>query len=184
MLKTELNSKSIWTRIEELRQNDLDLLAPKFKEAVEKALDELDGRSIRVGTVVVPLDVVVFETARTNELQQIYYSQGTTKAKTAENSWHFYGLAIDIISRYYEWFDNANARRIWPKEEDRFEAARNWFLAAGAFFEEQGCRLGAKWKHPDMPHIQWGKCRDTPDKAPEIYHEHGLEAVWKAVGAE
>lgn len=183
MIKTELNGINVWLRIEELRQRDLNLLAPKFKDAVEAAVAEIAGRSIRIGTIVVPLDVVIFETARTNELQQIYYSQGTSKAKTAEKSWHYYGLAIDVISQRYEWFDNKFAKETWPNRIERMAAAEKWFLAVGGFFEEQGCKLGAKWKHQDLPHIQWGRCKDSPDDAIEIYKTKGLQAVWEAVKA-
>lgn len=183
MLKTELNGLSIWKRIAELRQNDLELLAPKFEAAVRNALAELEGRHTKIGDVEVALDVIVFETARTNELQEIYYAQGTSNAKTAEKSWHFYGLAIDVISRRFEWFGNKEAKLVWADDRERMFAAERWFKAVGGFFEARGCSLGAKWGKPDLPHIQWGKCKKSPDDAPEIYRTKGLEAVWRAVGA-
>lgn len=183
-MKHELNAnKSIWTRIAELRQNDIDLLAPKFAEAVTKSLADLKGRHVKIGALEIPLDVVVFETARSNELQQIYFMQGTSNARTAEHSWHFYGLAIDVISRRFEWFGNAEAKKVWPDEVSRFAAAEKWFMTVGGFFEVHGCKLGAKWKRQDLPHIQWGNMPDSPNKAPEIYRTKGLEAVWRTVKA-
>jgi hypothetical protein len=183
MLKGELNGKSIWTRIDELRQRDLNLLAPKFKLAVEKSLVDLAGRSTLMGSKSIPLDVLVFETARTNELQEIYYQQGTSNAKDAFHSWHFYGLAIDVISKKYEWFGNKAAKIEWPNDLERMKMAEKWFLTVGGFFEANGCKLGAKWKRADYPHIQWGLCADSPHEAPELYREQGVQAVWEAVRA-
>lgn len=182
MLKTELNASSVWARIAELRQNDINLLAPKFKQVVLDSLDDLKGKSVKIGDLEVDLDVVVFETKRTNELQRIYYSQGTTNAKTAERSWHFYGLAIDIISHRYEWFDNEQAKRSWPNETKRFSAGSKWFLAAGNYFEKRGCSLGSKWEHPDSPHIQWPK-KKSPNEEAGIYYAEGLDKIWDSLGA-
>lgn len=180
MNKIELNSTSVWTKIAALRQRNMNLLAPKFKLAVEDALEEMRGRSIAIGSKVIPLDVIVFETARSNELQEIYFSQGTTKAKTAEHSWHYYRLAIDCISAKYEWFDNAAAKSEWPNKIDRLAAGEKWFHAMAGFFKAHNCSAGADWSNPDMPHIQWLRCeKSPPDSTIQLLRDHDINAVWE-----
>jgi hypothetical protein len=184
----------VWSRIASLRQNSLDLLAPAMRAAVVAVLKRAHGRVVHVtlssGLVdVAPLDPVVFETLRSDELQRIYYAEGTTNAPTAETSWHFYGLAIDTISIEYEWFDNAAARKRWPLERDRETVSDAWFRAMAEIGKQLELDAGIDWPtRPDAPHLQWGRCSASPHDAPGIYHTagcglRGRQEVWKAVGA-
>lgn len=181
--KLALSDRDIWKVIEALRINKTDGLAPKFREALINGMADMRGRVIKLGAIVVDLDWYIFETNRTNELQKIYYEQGTTNAQTAEKSWHYYGLAVDGISQRFKWFDTPAARVIWPKDTEREAYAAAWFLECGSFFEKYGCKLGAKWRKPDYPHVQWGNMADSPRMAPILKAEGGDERVWKAVGA-
>lgn len=182
MLKDEIPtaSSSIWTRIKTLRTDDIGLLAPKMREAVLALLE--DAKSVGdVGGV--PFDPDVFETWRPDELQRIYFQQGTTKASTAIYGWHFFGLAVDIISTSREW-----------------SVPEAWWQTLAHLAQKHGLDAGYHWKHPDKPHLQWGYCKPSPsDAARELYfgtpdwkgkpvlesdaHRRGLARVWSAVSA-
>jgi hypothetical protein len=144
---------------------NLSELAPAFRAAVEAALAECHARG---------LDAFVFEARRTNERQAWLYQQGRTRggvivtqAQSSLYSWHGYGLAVDVISRSKEW-----------------DAPESWWDAVAAIFERHGCTAGRRWKSPDSPHMQFGKCRVSPsDRARELYRLYGLPAVWREVGA-
>lgn len=153
--------ESIWTTIARLRQRDVACLAPKFREAVEAALCACRGAG---------LDAYVFESCRTNELQAIYFQQGASKAQTALRSWHFYGLAVDVISRESQW-------AAWDDPA--------WSRGVVAAFKRQGCDWGGDWtSFRDLPHFQWGRCKPSPsDTAITLYRSGGVPAVWRAVGA-
>ena len=151
-------------------QNDLGLLAPKFRAAVEAALKRCADRGY---------DASVFETYRSDELQKIYYARGRTvipPTRTVTNapdnlrSWHGYGLAVDVISRQHHWS---------PPKGDA------WFREVAAIFKEDGLiKWGGDWTKPDMPHFQWGQCKPSPSTtAQALIKSDGMEAVWKAVGA-
>ena len=147
--------------------HDLSLLAPRFRAAVERALAACAQQG---------LDAVVYEGYRTPELQALYWARGrtiipptrpVTYAPTNLYSWHGYGLAVDVIHRTDHW--------------DRPES---WFRAVAECFTLQGCRWGGDWKKPDLPHLQWGRCKPSPsDEARRILAADGLEAVWRAVQA-
>lgn len=173
----------IWKRIELLRIDSFAGLAPKFREAIVAGMNDMKGNSIRLGGILVDLDWYVFETIRLDELQQIYYAQGTTKAKTADYSWHKYGLAVDGISQRFKWFNTPAARVIWSNASKREGYALEWFLRCGEYFEKHGCKLGARWKSKDLPHVYWGKCRPTPVTAPLLWRLGGNIRVWREVGA-
>jgi hypothetical protein len=85
------------------RTDRMDLLAPLFRRAVEAAIAECRSSG---------LAAKVFETYRPNALQAIYYARGrTVKPPTAPvthaisnlNSWHGYGLAVDVIHETEHW---------------------------------------------------------------------------------
>ena len=185
MLKHEVNAATnIWARIAELRINDLDALAPKFRVALEAALEDCKDETVIVPDGYIPLDVLAFETIRTNELQGIYFQQKTTKAETAERSWHLYGLACDCISGSYEWFTGAAAKRRWPDKEVREKVALAWFMKFGGIAKRHGLKWGGDWARRDMPHVYWGLCRDTPSLISiNARKAGGNEAVWKLVRA-
>jgi hypothetical protein len=184
MLKVEIPTKapSIWVRIANLRINSLDSLAPIMRARTEDYLED----AVRIKTVNGEIfDPIVFETARVDELQQIYFDQGTTKAATAIYGWHFYGLAIDVISKSKEW-----------------SVKTSWWRANAALMRAHGIDPGFDWNNPDEPHGQFGTLRKSPsDLARTLYfgtahwqgmktfapddprHMRGLRRVWKAVGA-
>jgi peptidoglycan L-alanyl-D-glutamate endopeptidase CwlK len=147
--------------------NSLDTLAPKFRQAVEKAIADCAARN---------LDAMVYEAYRSQELQSLYYCRGrtiipphSTVTNAASNlfSWHGYGLAVDVISRSREW--------------DRPES---WFAQVAECFRANGCRWGGEWKMKDLPHFQWGLCKPSPsDRARELISTVGLRGVWEAVNA-
>jgi hypothetical protein len=156
--------------------SSLDGLPPKMRSAVEAALKECNDER---------LDAVVYESHRSDELQRIYWARGrrqtpdgkwevvdpdavVTHAPSAEYGWHFFWLAVDVISASMRW-----------------DVPESWRSQVTAIFKRHGLDAGADWPHPDAPHYQWGECRTSPsDRARSLYAEGGLEAVWKAVGAE
>jgi D-alanyl-D-alanine carboxypeptidase-like protein len=148
-------------------RRDLNLLAPLFREAVERALRDCRARG---------LDAYVYETYRTNELQALYYARGrtvipplrrVTNAASNLYSWHGYGLAVDVISKAYGW-----------------NRPESWFADVARSFKDQGCRWGGEWTAKDLPHFQWGRCKPSPsDLARQLLRDGGAEAVWSAVRA-
>lgn len=147
--------------------SDLDLLAPKFRAAVEQAL----ALCKQAG-----LDAVVYEAYRSDELQALYFARGRTQVPPTDTvtnarsnlfSWHGYGLAVDVIHAKLEW-----------------GAPRAWFENVARCFRQCGCRWGGEWTKPDLPHFQWGLCKASPsDVARDLITSRGVQAVWDAVGA-
>lgn len=148
---------------------DLMKLAPQFRVAVEKAIEQCNA---------IGLDAYVYEAHRSEELQAAYYERGrtvkppdkpVTNAKSALYSWHIFGLAVDVISRAHGWNP---------------PGGEGWFERVAAIFDANGCRWGGHWKQRDLPHFQWRLCKPSPsDEARRLYHEGGVRAVWDAVGA-
>lgn len=152
---------------ETLVVRSLDGLAPKFRAAVEAALAECQEKN---------LDAIVYESLRSDELQKLYYARGRTEippdytvtnAKSAQYSWHFFGLGVDVISKSKRW-----------------DVSDDWRAKVSAIFTHHMCAAGAYWPHPDYPHYQWYLCRRSPsDEARRLYAQGGLPAVWRAVQA-
>jgi peptidoglycan L-alanyl-D-glutamate endopeptidase CwlK len=150
---------------------DLNLLAPKFKAAVELAIADCNAQNPS-------LEAMVYEGFRSQELQAIYYARGrtvippthtVTNAPTSLFSWHGYGLAVDVVHRRFFWT---------PPEGEA------WFRKVAAIFKQHGCSWGGDWKHADTPHFQWGRCKPSPsDQARKLMATGGVQAVWQAVGA-
>jgi len=146
---------------------DLGLLAPVFRAAVEQAIAGCQARGI---------DAYVYEAYRSAELQALYYARGrtvvpptkpVTYAATNLQSWHGYGLAVDVISRGHGW-----------------DEPESWFADVAETFREFGCRWGGEWTQKDLPHFQWGGCKPSPSAAArEFLMAGGLPAVWTEVGA-
>jgi hypothetical protein len=184
MLKVELPVKapSVWVRIANLRIKSLDNLAPIMRTRVDNYLAD----AAKIKTVNgEKFDPIVFETARVDELQQIYFEQKTTKARTAIYGWHFYWLAIDVISKSKEW-----------------SVSEAWWELNASIMRRHGIDPGHDWNSPDDPHGQFGTLKKSPsDLARTLYfgtphwqgmktfapddprHMRGLKRVWKAVGA-
>lgn len=142
---------------------NLSSLAPAFHVAVTKVLEQMG-------------DAIVSEGLRTFERQSYLYGFGreyddgrgiVTNADSHLTSWHGYGLAVDVI----------HATRHW-------DAGAKWFRLLGEVGKAHGLDWGGDWHHPDLPHLQWGKCKDSPsDEARRLYSIGGNAAVWKAVAA-
>lgn len=190
MLKVDIpeQAPSIWKRIIELRTNDVNKLAPKMKQAVL----EFEGRLAEVDHIVVcrsgrPLEItfdpIRFETARADELQKIYYQQGTTNAPTAIYGWHFFGLASDYISKSRGW-----------------SVPAEWWAKMADIAEASGLASGYRWNSKDEPHVYLKGIKKSPsDATREAYfntknwlglpvlsgqaHLDGLMRVWKITGA-
>lgn len=145
----------------------LGLLAPRMRLAVENALARCEGLSIQA---------VVYESYRTEKLQQVYYARGrtvkpperpVTNAATSLHSWHGFGLAVDVIHRTKRW-DMPDA----------------WFSAVAAIFAKHGMSWGGNWRTKDLPHFQWSTCPASPtDEHRRLFREGGLAAVWANVKA-
>lgn len=144
-------------------------LAPLFRGKVEQLLNRFS-------------DGVVRESLRTDKRQQWLWGFGrlydddrgiVTNAKTCRTSWHFYGLAVDIVHKSLG--DDAPGA-FWS---ELVRHAHELGLVNGVDFLPSG-RFG-----PDRPHIQWGApMRHSPSShAYALYLTGGFQAVWKAVGA-
>jgi hypothetical protein len=148
-------------------ERSLDVLAPLFRAAVERVLTRLQGG----------LPELPFETLRTAARQEYLYGFGrdyddgrgvVTNAADFDTSWHGYGLAIDIVE----------------KSANPWGAPDSFWNDLGAAAEAEGLVWGGRWKHPDRPHLQWGKCPVSPrftDRA--LLQTDGREAVQRLWGA-
>ena len=147
--------------------SDLDVLAPLFRVAVIALLADCQADG---------MDAVVHESYRSLATAKVYFARGrttipphgtVTNAPDETRSWHGYGLAVDVIS----------AARGW-------EAGELWFQRLGRKAAAHGLSWGGNWKKPDLPHVQFGRCKDSPsDEARMLLATQGMEAVWKAVHA-
>ena len=152
---------------------DLELLAPKFRQAVEAAMLACEAKG---------LHVKVNEAFRSNARQAFLFAQGRTRpgpkvtnAPTSLTSWHGYGLAVDVIHK---------TLAFKPFGDDRAKNEQ-WFEDVGAVFKANDCNWGGDWTHPDTPHMQWGHCRPSPsDRARALIASGGVQAVWTEVGAD
>lgn len=144
-------------------RRDLGLLAPFFRERVERVLLDLAGG----------LPEWPFETLRTPERQAYLHGFGrtyddgrgiVTNAATCWRTWHGYGLAIDIVE----------------KSANPWDAPEGFWLALGQRGEVNGLVWGGRWTHPDRPHLQWAGCPVSPTLEDAVLaQEHGIEAVWQ-----
>lgn len=146
-------------------QNDIRLLAPVMAARTGEALNRCHRKGF---------DAIVYETRRSAELQAYYYAQGRTRPGIIVTNvsnplygWHYYGLAIDVISKKHQWS--------YPP---------GWLEGVSQIFEDCGLDWGGRWRRPDLPHYQFKGLKSSPsDRARELLREGGLEAVWRAVGA-
>lgn len=156
---------------------DMNLLAPKFRAKIKALLSQMEAKGHRA---------IVYETKRTNERQQYLYGFGrdyddgrgkVTNAKEADDGWHFFCLAVDIICAVRQW--NAT-EQFWT---DLRIIATSLGLRSGADWDMDG-DCGDE-RLLDRPHVQWGPpMRVSPSpSASRLYAEGGIEAVWKAVNA-
>jgi len=156
---------------------DLSVLAPKFRAALERGIARL---------MAMGFDPVVVETLRTHDRQEYLYGFGrdyddgrgrVTFSRDADETWHGYGLAADVIPR-----------------KDGYTAPRWVWDAYGRAWQAEGLRWGADWDHDgstkdetflDFPHVQWGPpMRRSPSpRAARLLATGGPPAVWREVGA-
>lgn len=151
-----------------LRQNGMDCLAPGFRSRLEDAIGECNQKGY---------DVVSFETCRSDALARLYFAHGVSKSPDGRYTWHFYGLADDVISKARGW-------DVYPDAETGQGGDPDWYRPVWEIARAHKLDLGADWVHfKDYPHWQFGGLRPTPKDAVTIYAEQGLTAVWRTVGA-
>lgn len=160
-------------------QNSLDGLAPKFRLAVLDVLAYMR---------TLGHEPVVFETLRTEERQAFLYGFGreyadasrpnpVTNSESAVDTWHFYGLAVDIICARTRWGASA---AFW---QALGAACLNFGLVWGADWNSNGRTDDERFV--DRPHVQWGNGmrRSPSSRAVTLQATGGNAAVWAAVGA-
>lgn len=169
-----------------------DCLAPLFRESVLTAIEVCHAQG---------LDARLWETCRSAKLQELYWHRGrpptpafpgpVTWQRDARKSWHFYGLAVDVVSISQGWFvvTPAMLNGMSGAQAVTFRAAvarhrDDWYHAVADIFLAHGCAWGGHWTKPDTPHFQWGRCRPTPSQLSlDAVTIGGVQAVWKLVGA-
>lgn len=156
--------------------SDYSRLAPKFCDAVLRVLERMRAKG---------WDAIVYETLRTDARQRFLYGFGriyddgrgvVTHSQSADETWHFFGLAVDIISKSMRWDAPAEFWR------DLEEAAEAEGLVSGRDWDGDDATTQS---FVDGPHIQWGKpMRRSPSpRAARLFSIGGYEAVWREVGA-
>lgn len=141
--------------------------APKFVAAVNAMLAELAGG----------LPETPFEWLRTAERQAFLYGFSreyddgrgrVTKAATHLNSFHGFGLAVDIVE----------------KDATPWNAPVAFWNEIGRAAVANGLKWGGRWREPDLPHIYWGQCPPTPTTDDQLLIQtQGIEAVWQKYSA-
>ena len=150
-------------------QRSLDGLAPRFRVLVEDLVDALECQGF---------DPVVAESLRTDERQKYLFGFGrqyddgrgvVTHSAVGHTSWHFYGLAVDVISRSRGW-----------------NPGSAFWTALGAEARIRGLVWGGDWRAlSDFPHIQFGSgMPDSPSAThAEMHVRAGVAELWRALGA-
>ena len=156
---------------------DLSVLAPRFRSALERVLETMRGLGFT------PL---VAETLRTDARQTFLYGFGrdyddgrgvVTHAADADETWHGYGLAADVVC----------AKHLWG-------ATPAFWEALGRACARERLTWGGDWDGDgdsrdetflDRPHIQWGPpMRRSPSpRAGRLLAQGGPPLVWREVGA-
>jgi peptidoglycan LD-endopeptidase CwlK len=149
--------------------SSLEPLAPKFRANVEELLNRMREKGH---------DPMVVESLRTDARQKFLYGFGrdyddgrgvVTHSQDADESWHGFGLAVDIISRSKQW-----------------DAPPRFWADLGALAAALGLSWGGAWhSFKDKPHVQHGPpMRQSPSpRAARLFAEGGYEAVWREVHA-
>lgn len=157
-------------------QSDSTLLAPRFRDAVARVIEDMRAWGYTP---------IVFETLRTTERQAFLHGFGrtyddgrgvVTHSATADDTWHGYGLAVDIICAKKKW-----------------NAPPDFWHVLGTSARRHGLVWGGDWNGDwsvtdetfmDRPHIQWGAMRRSPSsRAVELKAKGGLPEVWSEVRA-
>ncbi len=155
----------------------LEGLAPEFRRRLLVVVGDLE----RAG-----FDPWIFETLRTHERQTFIHGFGrlyddgrgiVTQSEDADETWHGFGLAADVISRQHRW-----------------DASPAFWRALGAACRTHGLTWGGDWngngrsddeRFVDRPHVQFGApMRRSPSpRAARLLASGGMEAVWAEVRA-
>jgi peptidoglycan LD-endopeptidase CwlK len=156
-----------------LVERDVRRLAPKLAEALQEAVDELWLRH--------RITIFIYEARRTSELAEMYYKLRRSNARDGFSTWHFYGLAVDVIHPTKFW----SAWPTWNNLEKKYEGGdERWWQLVVATMKKHGLDWGGDWtSFKDTPHFQWGTLAPSPNRAPHIFMTKGLNAVWEAAGA-
>jgi len=145
---------------------DLRLLAPKMEDRVRDMLN----RAATKGYVA-----TVYETMRSHRLARMYHALGVSKANDGWRTWHFYGLAVDVIHPTRGWAP-------WDAEDQGAQDWRGVVVEAG---KAAGLDWGGDWhSFKDWPHWQFGTVKPSPsDEAIRLYKEEGIVELWRVCGA-
>ena len=145
---------------------------PEFASVISSVLHELAAQGYK------PKVVSGF---RSFEEQNYLYSLGRTRSGSivtnaeAGESWHNYGLAVDIA------LQGADA---YPNNSPFWDAMG----AIAHRYADNGVALvwGGDWNSPDRPHLEIHPGRTASQAATMIdtYHDGGLNAVWDALGLD
>lgn len=156
-----------------------DDLAPKFRLALDRVLTRMRGEGH---------DPIVYETFRTDARQEFLYGFGrlyddgrgvVTHSRTAEDTYHGYGLAADIISKSKHW---GAGEGFW---ESLGRACRAEGLLWGDDWDNDGVRVGPDpdESFSDRPHVQFPKRRSPSPLAKKLRAEGRQAEVWVLAGA-
>lgn len=146
------------------REALLDGCMPEFRSAVESVIEEMRARGFKV---------MVFESTRSDARQSWLYGFGrtyddgrgpVTKAPTAVNGWHRYGLACDIVEA----------------DDSPWHAPQAFWQSLGTIAEAHGLTWGGRWRVVDLPHVQFGKCPASPTADDiSLLRATGPSGVWR-----
>ena len=153
-------------------------LAPAVQKAAERVLAGMRARGFKA---------VQFDTLRTAERQNFLFGKGRTPEQCIEagisaywswqtcpdgevtkatygDSWHNFGVAVDIVE---------NDATPWT-------ASQAFWHALSELAIENGFVWGGSWRRfPDLPHLQWGRCPISPTTDDKLLLEtKGPSAVW------
>lgn len=150
-----------------LVRSDLNELAPCMRAVVNAALEHCQ----RVG-----VSVKVYEALRTDQLAQMYFQLHASKATNGLSTWHYYGLAVDIIHPLHgwDWWDSHTSD------------ATEWRDSVVEIFKSHGMKWGGDWTtFVDRPHFQWAECPASPPlAAKDLIRTKGRPAVWALYHAD
>ena len=141
-------------------------LHPKLITAATHTVTEAKARG---------LIVAIHSGLRTAEEQEKLYAKGRTiegdivTNSKAFDSWHNYGLAVDIV------FKDEKGNFTWNKKLSDWEDL-------GKVGELFGLEWGGRWKKfPDFPHFQLRGSFKTVADAKKILMEKGIDSVWELI---
>jgi hypothetical protein len=149
-----------------LVQRDPRLLAPRMEAVVVDFQNRcaVSGHPIRV-----------YETMRSHRLARMYYALKKSRAPDGWRTWHFYGLAVDVI----------HPNRQWAPWEAPDPVAVEWRGRVVEHGKAAGLDWGGDWtSFKDWPHFQFHTVKPSPsDEAVRLYREEGIVDLWRVVGA-